>query len=100
MLFFGVRFTRAANSQSARDYTGLDKHVGLQFGTNTVLPQPYWVLLVNMATHYHHDFLYLCTVCGPRSRDAEYEGQWVELSKVPQLLVPDDIKYFVNHFMN
>ncbi|GCE22211.1 integrase catalytic domain-containing protein [Dictyobacter kobayashii] len=24
MLFFGVRFTRAANSQSARDYTGLD----------------------------------------------------------------------------
>src|SRR5260370_26668865 len=25
MLFFGVRFTRAANSKSARNYTGLDR---------------------------------------------------------------------------
>lgn len=76
------------------------EHVGQQFGANTVLPQPYWVLLVNMTTHTHHDFLYLCTICGPRNGDAEYEGQWVELSNVSQLQTPNDIKYFVNHFLN
>jgi 8-oxo-dGTP pyrophosphatase MutT (NUDIX family) len=76
------------------------EHVGQQFGTNNVLPQPYWVLLVNMVTHYHHDFLYICTVCGPRNRDAEYVGRWVEVSTIPQLSVPDDIKYFANHFIS
>jgi 8-oxo-dGTP pyrophosphatase MutT (NUDIX family) len=76
------------------------EYVGQQFGKNHVLPQPYWVLLVNMGTHYHHDFLYLCTVCGPRNEDAEYEGLWVEMSTIPQLSVPDDIKYFANHFIS
>ena len=27
-----------------------------------VIPQPYWLLLEDIGTHYHHDFIYLCCV--------------------------------------
>jgi transposase len=35
LLFFGVRFIRAATSQSARDCTGLDKRAGLPISQST-----------------------------------------------------------------
>lgn len=71
------------------------QNVGAQIGATRVLPQPYRILLVNLATHYHYDFLYLCQVCGSRQRSAEFERQWIALEQVQKVAVPEDIRHIV-----
>lgn len=67
--------------------------IGTELGEATLLPVPYQILLEDISTHYHHDFIYLCHVEGERQTNAEFEGQWVELSRVPELPAPDDIHF-------
>ncbi|GCF10637.1 NUDIX hydrolase [Dictyobacter arantiisoli] len=63
----------------------------ITMGEATLLPVPFQVLLENIATHYHHDFIYLCHVAGEQQAGAEFEGHWIELARVPALPAPDDI---------
>ncbi|GCE28961.1 hypothetical protein KDA_44450 [Dictyobacter alpinus] len=73
--------------------------VGTQLGEAALFPVPYQVLLEDITTHYHHDFIYLCQVEGERAQDAEFEGQWVELDQVLSLPAPDDIHYTIEQLV-
>jgi 8-oxo-dGTP pyrophosphatase MutT (NUDIX family) len=67
--------------------------VGTELGEATLLPVPYQILLEDITTHHHHDFIYLCHIEGERQVDAEYEGQWIDLARVPELPAPSDIHF-------
>lgn len=73
--------------------------VGKQLGEAVILPVPYQVLLEDITTHYHHDFIYLGQVEGERAEDAEFEGQWIELAQVLALPAPDDIHYTIEQLV-
>ena len=68
-----------------------DTGTGQKTGEAILLPLPYQILLEDITTHYHHDFIYLCHIEGEQRAGAEYEGQWIELARVPELPAPDDI---------
>lgn len=74
--------------------------IGTELGEATLLPVPYQILLEDITTHYHHDFIYLCHVEGQRQTNAEFEGQWVELSRVSELPAPDDIHFTTQQLLH
>lgn len=93
-------YPHEAVAREVREETGYTVHfiqqpdgVGTELGEATLLPVPYQILLEDIATHHHHDFIYLCHIEGERQVDAEYEGQWVELARVPELPAPSDIHF-------
>ncbi|GCE21669.1 NUDIX hydrolase [Dictyobacter kobayashii] len=73
--------------------------VGTKLGEAELLPVPYQVLLEDIDTHYHHDFIYLCHIEGERQDGAEFEGQWVELAGVMELPAPDDIHFTIQQLV-
>ncbi|GLV60814.1 hypothetical protein KDH_76330 [Dictyobacter sp. S3.2.2.5] len=73
--------------------------VGTRLGDAELLPVPYQVLLENIDTHYHHDFIYLCHTEGERQHGAEFEGQWIEMASVLDLPAPDDIHFTIQHLL-
>ncbi|GCE07420.1 NUDIX hydrolase [Dictyobacter aurantiacus] len=73
--------------------------VGTRLGEAELLPVPYQVLLEDIDTHYHHDFIYLCHPEGERQHGAEFEGQWIELTRVLELPAPDDIHFTIQHLL-
>jgi 8-oxo-dGTP pyrophosphatase MutT (NUDIX family) len=74
--------------------------VGTELGEAVLLPVPYQILLEDISTHYHHDFIYLCHIEGERQADAEYEGQWIALARVPELPAPDDIHFTTQQLLH
>ena len=67
----------------------------------TVLPQPYWLLLEDIGTHYHHDFIYLCCVNEKQEvLPSECKTQWFSLHDVLSISsVPEDVKHIVLHLL-
>ena len=67
----------------------------------TVAPQPYWLLIEDLDTHYHHDFIYLC--CVNEEQEAvmsECKTQWFPLQEVLALSsVPEDVKRIATHLL-
>ncbi|GHO85829.1 NUDIX hydrolase [Dictyobacter formicarum] len=74
--------------------------VGTKLGEAEMLPVPYQVLLENIDTHYHHDFIYLCHTEGERQHGAEFEGQWIELASILDLPAPDDIHFTIQQLVH
>jgi 8-oxo-dGTP pyrophosphatase MutT (NUDIX family) len=100
-------FPHEAVAREVREETGYTVRfiqqpdgVGTELGEATLLPVPYQILLEDISTHYHHDFIYLCHIEGERQADAEYEGQWVELARVPELPAPDDIHFTTQQLLH
>ena len=71
--------------------------LGETFDSATVAPQPYWLLIEDLGTHYHHDFIYLCCANEePRTVMAECKTQWFPLQDVLSIpSVPEDVKRIV-----
>lgn len=67
-------------------------YIGEEIGAAVFVPQPYALAVVNLTTHSHYDFLYLCY---PTTRVQEPEGrvQWFTFEEVVrQPSTPEDIK--------
>jgi len=69
-------------------------NLGETIDSATVIPQPYWLLVEDQGTHYHHDFIYLCCVNGERELlTPECKTQWFALHDVLSIpSVPEDVK--------
>ena len=69
-------------------------NLGETFDAATVAPQPYWLLIEDLGTHYHHDFIYLC--CADEEQESlisECKTQWYPLREVLAISsVPEDVK--------
>src|SRR5579859_2270324 len=69
--------------------------LGKTFDEATVAPRPYWVLIEDLATHYHHDFIYLCCIDEEQEvGTSECNTRWFSLQEVLALAsVPEDVKH-------
>lgn len=87
---------REVLEESGYHVTFLDQpdDFGETFDEATVAPRPYWVLIEDLGTHYHHDFIYLC--CVDEEREvlvSECETRWFSLREVLAISsVPEDVK--------
>jgi 8-oxo-dGTP pyrophosphatase MutT (NUDIX family) len=72
-------------------------NLGETIDSAIVIPQPYWLLVEDQDTHYHHDFIYLCCVNGEREGvTSECKTQWFSLHDVLSIpSVPGDVKRIV-----
>jgi 8-oxo-dGTP pyrophosphatase MutT (NUDIX family) len=88
---------REVREETGYEITFLNQseEIGKHIGAALVLPLPYQIVRVDLTTHYHHDFLYLCQIQGPRQRAAEFEEQWVLLENVQNKRVPEDIRHVI-----
>jgi len=69
-------------------------NLGETIDSAIVAPQPYWLLIEDQGTHYHHDFIYLCCVNeGQETIMSECKTQWFPLDDVLSISsVPEDVK--------
>jgi 8-oxo-dGTP pyrophosphatase MutT (NUDIX family) len=85
--------------REVREETGYDArflhqpdNMGEAFDLAIITPQPYCILLEDMQTHYHHDFIYLCSLT-EYVGTAEGETRWFSLEEVQQIAsIPEDVK--------
>lgn len=67
-------------------------NMGEEFGSAILTPQPHCILLEDLTTHYHHDFVYVCGL-GQHIGKPEGETRWFSLEEVQQIAsVPEDVK--------
>ena len=76
-------------------------NLGETIDAATVIPQPYWLLIEDQGTHYHHDFIYLCCVNGRQEAFMpECQTQWFPLHDVLSISsVPEDVKRVVQRLL-
>ncbi|MGH2638772.1 MAG: NUDIX hydrolase [Rhabdochlamydiaceae bacterium] len=92
-------FPYEAVLREVREETGYDArflhqpdNVGEEFDSAVITPQPYCLLLEDLGTHSHHDFIYLCALM-ERIGKAEGEICWFSLEEVQTIeSAPEDVK--------
>lgn len=101
--------------REVREETGYDArllhqpdNVGKVVASALFTPQPYCLLLVDIQTHCHHDFVYLCGLhdfvylCGLTALVGKPEGKihWFALEEVQYIAsTPEDVKRIVAHLL-
>lgn len=88
--------------REVREETGYDAHflhqpdnVGEVVDSAFFTPQPYCLLLVDIQTHSHHDFIYLCGLTTSVGKP-EGEIRWFALEEVQYIAsTPEDVKRMV-----
>lgn len=67
-------------------------NVGEVFDSAIIPPQPYCILLEDIQTHSHHDFIYLCSLTAVVGQP-EGEVRWFSLEEIQQIAsAPEDVK--------
>jgi 8-oxo-dGTP pyrophosphatase MutT (NUDIX family) len=81
-------------------FLGQPEHIGKQVEAAVFVPQPYTVGVVDLGSHSHHDFLYLCQAT-KRVGEPEGSTRWFSFEEVLRLSsTPQDIKQHVTRLQS